>query len=145
MLSPIQLRQHVFTVISIETIEDAGSPEEESYSFDLKFAKPEKHEDLWHSFLEVSFQPEAEKKARYRGRVAVQGRFQVHPDFDKAKEEDLVKFNSGSLLLAAIREMVLMLTSRSALGPMELPTFNPQMFVQEAAAKQDPKRSSLER
>ena len=139
MLSPIQLRQHVFTAINIETIENADSPTEESYAIDLKFGTPEKHEGIWHSVLEVSFNPETDKKARYRGRVAVQGTFVVHPDFDKTKEEALVKFNSGSLLLAAIREMVLILTSRSALGPMELPTFNPNMFVQEAVANEDQK------
>lgn len=139
MLSPIQLRQHVFTAINVETIENADSPTEESYTIDLKFGSPEKHEDIWHSMLEVSFSPETGNKARYRGRVAVQGTFAVHPDFDKTKEAALVKFNSGSLLLAAIREMVLILTSRSALGPMELPTFNPNMFVQEAVTKEDQK------
>jgi preprotein translocase subunit SecB len=142
MLSPIQLRQHVFTAIDIETIENADSPTEESYAIDLKFGAPEKREDLWHGKLEVSFSPETGNKARYRGRVAVQGTFAVHPDFDKTKEEALVKFNSGSLLLAAIREMVLILTSRSAKGPMELPTFNPNLFVQQTVAPQDQKPAS---
>lgn len=132
MLSPIQLRQHVFTAIHVETIDHDDSVTEECYDIDLKFGAPEKHEDLWRGMLEVSFKPDIDKMARYQGRVAVQGTFQVHPDFDKAKEEDLVKFNSGSLLLAAIREMVLILTSRSALGPMELPTFNPNLFVQKS-------------
>lgn len=138
MLSPIQLRQHVFTIISVETIHDAGSPPEEGYAIDIKLGEPEKHQGIWHSMLEVNFKPDADNKARYQGRVAVQGVFEVHPDFDKAKEEALVKFNSGSLLLAAVREMVLMLTSRSALGPMELPTFNPNMFVQNVNEVQRP-------
>lgn len=140
MLSPIQLRQHVFTAIHVETIDHASPVTEESYDIDLKFGAPEKHENLWRSALEVSFKPDGDKKARYQGRVAVQGTFQVDPEFDKTKEEALVKFNSGSLLLAAIREMVLILTSRSALGPMELPTFNPNLFVQKSdqAADQQP-------
>lgn len=137
MLSPIQLRQHVFTAIHVETIDHASPVIQESYDIDLKFGTPEKHEGIWHSMLEVSFKPDRDKKARYQGRVAVQGTFQVHPEFDKTKEEDLVKFNSGSLLLAAIREMVLILTSRCALGPMELPTFNPNLFVQKSQLAAD--------
>jgi hypothetical protein len=130
MLSPIQLRRHEFTQIHLETLSLDHAPEQESYSFDLKFGEPTKSDGLWHSVMEVRFEPEKGKQARYAGRLAVQGEFMVHPEFDPAKEEPLVRFNSGSLLLAAIREMLLMITSRSSAGPMELPTFNPQMFVQ---------------
>jgi hypothetical protein len=45
------------------------------------------------------------------------------------KRRDLVRMNGGSLLLGAIREMVLTITSRSARGPVELPTVDARMLT----------------
>jgi hypothetical protein len=65
------------------------------------------------------------------GHLTVLGIFQVHPDFDEEKRFDLVRMNGGSLLLGAVREMVLTVTSRSARGPFELPTFDARMFLKD--------------
>lgn len=133
MLSAIQIQQHHFFHVEIEShAKDSAETDEEQYVIEIACSEPVYHaeRDLWHLNLEVRF--DAEKDAppvRYRGRLGVHGTFRIHPDFAPDKRVDLVKMNGGSLLLGATREMIVMVTARSARGPLELATFDARMFL----------------
>lgn len=135
MLSAIQIKQHVFTHVEIICDPDClKAPENESYEVTLSATEPKREADdsPWKMNVDVRFGPsDNTKPVRYRGHLAVMGLFEVHPEFAEDKRLDLVRMNGGSLLLGAIREMVLTITSRSARGPFELPTFDARMFLKQ--------------
>lgn len=135
MLSAIQIKQHVFTHVEVVCDPDClKAPENESYEVTLSATEPTQETDdaPWKMNVDVRFGPsDKAQPVRYRGHLTVMGFFDVHPDFAEDKRLDLVRTNGGSLLLGAIREMVLTLTSRSARGPFELPTFDARMFLKK--------------
>ena len=135
MLSAIQIKQHLFTRVEVHCDpECTKAPENESYEVTLSATEPTQETDdaPWKMNVDVRFGPsDKAQPVRYRGHLTVMGFFEVHPDFAEDKRLDLVRMNGGSLLLGAIREMVLTLTSRSARGPFELPTFDARMFLKQ--------------
>jgi preprotein translocase subunit SecB len=132
MLSPIQLKRHSFTHIELKQSTAQPPSAEETYDTHLALDHHQGQQPgEWRATLRVKLSASEGASVRYAGEFHVQGIFQVHASFDSSKVEDLVRFNAGSLLLAAVREMLLNLTSRSTLGPLELPTLNPQMFLQQ--------------
>ncbi len=143
MLSAIQIKQHVF--IHVEVICDPDclkAPDNESYEVTLSATEPtqEAADSPWKMNVDVRFGPsDNTKPARYRGHLTVMGFFEVHPEFAEDKRLDLVRMNGGSLLLGAIREMVLTLSSRSARGPFELPAFDARMFLKKPETSQAPR------
>ncbi len=142
MLSAIQIKQHVFTHVEIICDPDClKAPDNESYEVTLSATEPQRETDdsPWKMNVDVRFGPgDKAKPARYRGHLTVTGLFEVHPEFAEDKRLDLVRMNGGSLLLGAIRELVLTITSRSARGPFELPTFDARMFLQKPETSQAP-------
>ena len=143
MLSAIQIKQHVF--IHVEVICDQEclkAPDNESYEVILSATEPtqETVASPWKMNVDVRFgSSDDTKPVRYRGHLSVMGFFEVHPGFAEDKRLDLIRMNGGSLLLGAIREMVLTLTSRSARGPFELPTFDARMFLKQPESSQAPR------
>ena len=140
MLSAIQIQRHHFSLVEIEShASDIPRPDEEHYVVEIARSEPahDAEADTWNLHLEVRFRPgEDGSPARYRGRLRVHGTFRIHPDFNPAKREDLVRMNGGSLLLGATREMILMITSRSTRGPLELATFDARMFLEQGSGPQ---------
>jgi hypothetical protein len=134
MLSAIQIQQHHFFHVEIAShAKDSAETDEEQYVIEIACSEPNHNadRDLWNLNLEVRFGPEKDgPPVRYRGRLGVHGIFRIHPDFAPEKRVDLVKMNGGSLLLGAAREMILIITSRSARGPLELATFDARMFLE---------------
>jgi preprotein translocase subunit SecB len=135
MLSAIQIKRHVFTHVEVICDPDCiKAPENESYEVTLSATEPaqETGDSSWKMNVDVRFgSSDKARPVRYRGHLTVLGFFEVHPEFAEDKRLDLVRMNGGSLLLGAIREMVLTLTSRSARGPFELPTFDARMFLKK--------------
>lgn len=133
MLSAIQIKQHLFTRVEVHCDPECTKPpENESYEVTLSATEPKRDKDdaPWRITMDVRFGPsDKAKPVRYRGHLTVTGWFEVHPDFPEDKRLDLLRMNGGNLLLGAIRELVLTLTSRSARGPFELPTFDARMFL----------------
>lgn len=133
MLSAIQIKQHLFTRVEVHCDPACRkAPENESYEVTLAATEPtwDSVGSVWRMNVDVRFGPSDEAQpVRYQGHLSVQGSFEVHPEFAEEKRLDLVRMNGGSLLLGAIREMVLTITSRSARGPFELPTFDARMFL----------------
>jgi preprotein translocase subunit SecB len=138
MLSAIQIKQHVFTHIEVVCDPDClKAPENESYEVTLSATEPtrETNDAPWKMNVDVRFGPsDKAQPVRYRGHLTVIGFFDVHASFAEDKRLDLVRMNGGSLLIGSIREMVLTLTSRSARGPFELPTFDVRMFLKQPEA-----------
>ena len=142
MLSAIQIKQHLFTRVEVHCDPECmKAPENESYEVTLSATEPtqETADSPWKMNVDVRFGPsDKARPARYRGHLTVMGFFEVHPEFAEDKRLDLVRMNGGSLLLGAIREMVLTITSRSARGPFELPTFDARMFLKKPETTQAP-------
>jgi hypothetical protein len=142
MLSAIQIKQHVFT--HVEVICDPEclkAPENESYEVTLSATEPtqETAGSPWKMNVDVRFgSSDKAKPVRYRGHLTVMGFFEVHREFAEDKRLDLVRMNGGSLLLGAVREMLLTITSRSARGPLELPTFDARMFLEKSETLKAP-------
>jgi preprotein translocase subunit SecB len=74
--------------------------------------------------LIVSDNAEANADRPYRLDFAAVGFFEIDQDFEHNDIERLVRINGSSVLYSALRELVLIITSRSAWGPITLPTIN---------------------
>lgn len=64
------------------------------------------------------------KAAPYDVDIEVAGVFSIISDMPAADRDDFVRVNGCAVLYGAIRDQVLTLTSRSARGPLMLPTVN---------------------
>lgn len=139
MLSAIQIIRHAFQKVEIICLPRGEVPaNEENYELQIGLTDPIFNEakNTWAVVLDVRFGPSNETDTvRYRGHLTVQGTFRLHPEFDPAKRVDMVRMNGGSLLLGAVREMVLIITARSDRGPMELATFDARAFLQTPPPK----------
>jgi preprotein translocase subunit SecB len=65
---------------------------------------------------------EEKKRAPYIVDVHAQGWFDLLGDIPLEKREGIVRVNGASMILGAIREVVLQISSRSAFGPFVVPT-----------------------
>ena len=76
----------------------------------------------WRLALTTRFGTEDEKKpAPYSGKVKIIGRFQSAASLSKAKATRLIQQDAAEILLAATRELLIQLTSRSIHGEFILP------------------------
>lgn len=125
MLSPLQLKQHRFTVFSVEAIA-TGLPEHEScVKTEAKWGHAKDNELAWRVELTVEFGPDEERaKSPYQGKANIVGFFNVAEQWPAEKREELVRINGASVLFGAVREMILAVTSRSTHGPFLIPTFS---------------------
>ena len=101
MLSAIQIKQHVFTRVEVHCDSDPKKNSgRESYEVTLAATEPtpDPTGPLWRMQLDVRFGPSDETHpVRYQGHLAVQGSFEVHPEFAEDRRLDLVRMNGGSL------------------------------------------------
>lgn len=74
--------------------------------------------------LSISIDNKTGKKAPYDIDIGVIGIFNVLPSLPIERREDLVTVNGASILYGAIRETVLSLTCRFAVGALTLPGMN---------------------
>lgn len=130
MNSPLQLKEHRFTELSVQAIAD-GTP---GNGVDVKttcaLAQNSADIHLWRVTMTLEFGSlEAAADCPYQGKAEIIGTFAVAGAWEKAgRAEELVAVNGASILYGAVREMVLLVTSRSSHGPLVLPTlsFTPQ-------------------
>ena len=133
MLSAIQIQRLVFSRVEIMTLPaEAGDTGTEHYSTNIGLSEPcyleESHS--WALSLDVTFGPsEPPVPVRYQGHLTVHGHFKIHPDFPADQRESMLLMNGASLLLGAVREMVLTVTSRCAAGELVLATFDARSFL----------------
>lgn len=134
MLSSIQIVKHTFSKVEInlDPLYDRAIKTEQ-IEFEISITDPthDKVRDLWNFSLEFRFHRPAEaKNNRYEGHIKAHGVFRIHPQFDPKLRVSLVRMNGSSLLLGAIREMVILITSRAPRGPLEIAAFEAKTFVE---------------
>jgi hypothetical protein len=138
MLSVLQLTRHYFTEVSVATnLALKTIPETEDYDITVHSSKETLDaQGVWHLVVTVSL-GESKKggPVRYTARLTVHGDFTLHPDVPEDKRSRIVRSNGGALLLAAAREMLIVVTSRSAQGPLELAVLDPRVFVDNNTGK----------
>lgn len=132
MKSPIQLKQHVILKVQLEprlTESDDEMGESKTSHF-INVSRSPDDDHQWLAQVGVKIEDEDESTpAPYIGEIIVAGSFDLDPQFPEEKAETMVRFNSGSILYGAIRELVLSLTSRSVHGDLVLPTVDARMFL----------------
>ena len=133
--SQLQLSQFVYLGIKITTREPAEN-EDVSLPFDFDGVQIGEGVDL--SILDenkddpkqfalkfrITLDNEKGKVAPYNLDIEVAGVFSIVSNMPVADREDFVLVNGCAVLYGAIRDQVLTLTSRSARGPLMLPTVN---------------------
>lgn len=72
--------------------------------------------------LAIANENSDEQQAPYSIDLDAHAVFRLHPDFECEDRQDLVKINGASMVIAAMREQVSLLTGRSVYGPMTLPS-----------------------
>lgn len=148
-LSPIQLKQLIFTKIRVELSDGLEKTSElwaPNFKMDgvqifneITIAKPEDQIGDPKNFMmtmRLAILNEAEgcKKAPYTIDLVAQAWLETALQNDPAQREDMVRVNGASLILGAMRELVIQLTARSGFGPLMLPTlrFMPSLKDQES-------------
>jgi len=137
-LSPLQLKQLIFTRLHVETaagldqVEALWAPTFDftgvTLKVDVSLSTPEAASPdepalfMLTVHLSIPNEPGIGTIAPYAIDMAAQAWFELDPDFASEKREELVYINGASLVLGAMREMVQQMTARSAFGPMLLPT-----------------------
>jgi preprotein translocase subunit SecB len=135
--SPLQLKQILFTKLSVEVAQDTEmvakywAPE---FDFSntpittrLELAVRDDQEVAPTDFklvlrLTMGVSDETRGKVPYVIDICAHAYFQLDPAFPAENRQTLVRINGASMMLGAIREQVLMMTSRSVFGPLSLPS-----------------------
>lgn len=144
-LSPVQLLRHVYTTVEVGANPALDFPiAKENYQIAVDFKllpPPPATTNQFSVELTVRLGPSAgEAPWRYKAAVVVRGLLELSPGFpDDAPIEQIVRLNGGSLLMGAVRELIMTLTARSEWGPLELPAFDARMFLTSAPAAKIPK------
>jgi len=124
-ISPLQLKQHFFTLLSIRANPN-GSNEAPINLEPVVFCnRSSKEPNHWSLGLGLKLKSADRKKPYiYEVEVEIQALVEVSSVFSEEKRDQLAFVNGLSLLYSAIREMLLTVTGRSAHGPMCVPTLN---------------------
>ena len=124
-ISPLQLKQHLFTEISVRAFEKGSAEAAASFEPAVlceRFAPLANH---WRLGLVIKLKSaNPDKPLRYEAEVGIQGLVEVNSGFPEEKREQLAFVNGLSLLYSAVREILLTVTGRCVHGPMCLPTLN---------------------
>lgn len=139
MLSPLQLKKHVFTEMAVEAI-PTGKPDAGSHvQAQVTVAHEEGNDLTWKVALTVTFGPSDDAKdTPYRGKAGIVGFFTVSEQWPHSREQ-LVSVNGPSVLYGAVREMVATLTARCSHGTHTLPTLT---FAHMATGSEEPKQTT---
>jgi preprotein translocase subunit SecB len=122
MLSPLQLKTHRFTQLHLEAIPKGMPGDGVQVDTNLTWGRLDAHPDEWRVDLKITFGPTPQGSGPYRGIAEVVGFFQVDERWPADKCDDLIAVNGASMLYGAVREMVLVMSSRSSHGELQLPT-----------------------
>jgi len=136
-LSPLQLKQHYFTVISLKAAAKPAKDGKPNLDPTVGCMADPKLANHWRLSLHIKLESASpEKPFAYEGEIEIQGLVEIHDCIDAGKREQVAKVNGTSLLYSAAREMLLNLTARSAHGALCLPTLNFQeVFAKGVAEK----------
>ena len=122
---PLQLESYSFTDLELhansEYAEAGNAPP--TYALTVEPVVAEDEQDGgWSVVLSIHTEPEQGTTGPYQAQVNMVGRFRVSKDYPSERARDLVQITGSSILYSAAREMLLLLSSRTVWGPMQLPT-----------------------
>lgn len=136
-LSPLQMKHLIFTKIVVEladSLEKTGELWAPNFDMngvtvlaEISTAMPDDQVNDPINFmvtmrLAILNEKENSKKSPYKIDISAQAWFEISSGIEIEKREDLVRVNGASLIMGAIRELVIQLTSRSGFGALTLPT-----------------------
>jgi preprotein translocase subunit SecB len=143
-ISPLQLRQHFFSLLSIRANPQGSGNAEPSLEPTIFFQKHSDDPSQWVLRLHVRVgSAKAEAPFLYDAEVEIHGLVEVSNGFAPEKREQLAVVNGLGLLYSAIREMVLTVTARSAHGGFCLPALNFVEIVSSYNAQQKAKEIAV--
>lgn len=122
LLSPLQLRKHFFTLISIRAIPGGTAAAQQIVEPTVSFKKDPQAPNQWLLTLGIvvkSAKPDA--PILYDAQIEMFGVVEVHNGYAPEKAEHLAVINGLSLLYSAIREMFQTVTARCGHGGLTLP------------------------
>lgn len=130
MLSPIQTLRHYVHSVDFNPAKEVDRDIEGDLDILLKSVEEDGN---WNVILGVKFgNEEGESAIPYHGKIVIKGIFEVVEGFPEDKIEDLVHMNGGAILYGAVRELFVLLSSRSEEGAFELPTLDAKFFIKIA-------------
>lgn len=147
--SIIQLKDLVFERVRVESEKPAGqaSPADavafdfNNVKFDVELERgssaPENdvpHDRLFVIKLTLRIENQEGKRAPYKVDISALGLVELSEKVEKQTRIELATVNGASLIYGAIRDVVLLLTSRSIAGPMMLPTVDFRDHIGEGAS-----------
>ncbi len=147
MLSPFQLKQSLFTEVSLKVHPQGLLQAPTHFNMEGGFAVRDEGKGLWEMSLTLVMkepeptdqEPSLPAPFAYHGRISVVGLFQVHPGFLETaldKRDNLLRVNGSSILYGIIREMVSLLTLRSKPGHYLLPSINFSAVLKDISFQQ---------
>jgi len=149
-LSPLQLRRHTFTNISLRSIHEGSAQAPATLEPTAQCELDPKNASCWHLALTIKIgSASPEKPFIYEGEVQVIGAVEIHDSLPPEKREQIVRVNGIGLLYSAVREMLLNLSERSLHGPLCLPVMNFTEFFANSAqaapkgAKEKPDKAAV--
>ncbi len=124
-LSPLQLKQHLFTVVNVRTNQHGRQDGPVHLDQHVVHVRTPDEPNRWHLELFLNHRSaDAKHPFCYEVELHVIGIVEVHDSIEKGKREVIAAVNGLSLLYGAAREMVLNITARAPHGPFCLPSLN---------------------
>jgi preprotein translocase subunit SecB len=138
-ISPLQLKSHFFHVIRLRAVPGGKKEGQTTFNREVAFSPlPDKPKE-WQ--LELNIKLECVDKTNpfiYEFEIHVIGFFELVVDLPEDRRQQIIVVNGLSILYGALREMVINLTSRSAFGPLSLPSISFADVLNEVKSASNP-------
>ena len=132
-LSPLQLKKHGFTTVRIQAVKGGSLKAAPLLKPTIRFKQEPTNANQWRLALTLQLGSQDNTKPfAYEAEIKLHGAVEIIDSFPPESKEQLALVNGFSILYAAAREMLLNVTSRSAYGPLTLPTLSFVQLVAEA-------------
>jgi preprotein translocase subunit SecB len=133
VLSPLQMKDHRFTNLRVKSLEFGSIAAKPSLKPTIWFEQVADTTNQWRLILTLLIASADPAKAfAYEAEVQLQGLVEALEDLPSEKRQQIALVNGFSILYSAAREMLLIVTARSAHGPMSLPTISFVEMVKQA-------------
>lgn len=124
-LSPLQLKQHLFTAVNVRTNQEGRKDGPVILDQHVVHQRISEKPDRWHLEIHLNHRSaEAKHPFFYDVELHIIGIVEVDDTIDLKKRDVVAAVNGLSLLYGAAREMVLNITARAPHGPFCLPSLN---------------------
>jgi len=144
-ISPLQLKQYFFTLLSIQANPKGLAKGQSSLEPTISFQKLAEEANEWNLGLRVVLRSEkTDAPFLYEIDAQIQGRVTVHDSFAQERREQLAVVNGLGMLYAAVREMVMNVTARSVHAAVTLPALNFVEIVANVKTDAATKAATLE-